>query len=198
MEQSHKQGLSACRGLKRLTVNQSVLCDRHSNIQFGGTAVPTNISFLTGLDELNLDFTNFYDSDLGWISQLVSLKALEVNPASFDCSLLQHFSTLTNLRRLKVSTKCLLSSETLTCISLDVDWQHMSSLEVLYINGVRAQFGSQTLRLLQLRYLTDVTLNLIPDDSQDVAVFADLLYQFGISRQDVRLNVINRQLPALD
>lgn len=81
-------------------------------------------------------------------------------------------------------------------ISLDVHWQHLQSLNSLSITGVLASFGQNSLGLLQLKLLQDVTLELRPYVKKDMAYFADMLYQFGIFRPDVCLRVDDQRVGA--
>lgn len=192
----HERGLSACCQLKRLTVEDSTLSDRKQNGQFAEGVVPANISFITGLNMLELKFAIAENPPLIWIAQLVSLQTLDVTYESFENAFLQHLSTLTNLTSLSVNTERYSSEVVEGCISLNLHWQLWQSLKCLSILGVPVSFGQNSLSLLQLDCLTHVTFEVMPVSSRDMAYFADILYQFSSSRPDVCLCVNDVQLGA--
>ena len=192
----HEQGLSACCGLKRLTVDESILSDRQQNHQFAEDVIPANISFITGLDMLELKFVTAEHPPLNWISQLVSLQDLDVTCACFQYAFIKHLTTLKILTSLSLNTEHYSSEVVDSCISLDVCWQVWQSLKIVSILGVQASFGQHSLSLLQLDCLTHVSFELMPISSRDMAYFADILYQFSSSRPNVCLCVSNEQLGA--
>ena len=144
-----------------------------------------------------LEISSEYPTDqpMNWISQLVSLRSLDLTFRSFERYSLHHLVTLTNLTSLDLSTELELEdAEDVIC--LNVHWHQLQSLKRLSITGVQASFRQNSLSLLQLKSLTSVTFDLMPSDSRDMAYFADLIYRLSNSCPDVFLSVENRRLGA--
>ena len=133
----HEQGLSACCQLKRLRVNDSYLRDRQQNVLDAEWIFHSNFAVITGLELLEIKIECATEPPMHWISQLVSLRSLELTPLSFERYTLHHLLTLTNLTNLDLSTD-LPGEEAEDHICLDVHWQQLQSLKRLSVIGVQA------------------------------------------------------------
>ena len=147
------------------------------------------MAFIAALELLDISTINAFDAPVRWISQLVSLRSLDLFPRSFERYFHHDLLTSTNLTNLDLSTD-LGSDDSEDHVCLNVHWQQLKRLS---ITGVQASFGQNSLSPLQLKSLTSLTFDLMPSDSRDMAYFADIMCQFSSSRPDVCLCVDNRQ-----
>ena len=134
----HARGVGACTALQSLRVGKecnvyaqdksNALDTRCSAMISNAFLLPTDMSCLTALTRLSLDFSGHaQQADFSGISMLASLKALDLtSPGTFKVS--QEFSCLTKLTEMWIG-----NPKGVGCVHLLFDWKLMPALQKLCV-----------------------------------------------------------------
>jgi len=135
-----------------------------------------------------------HDEPIDWVCLycLSSLQALTLHYTSQDLKIDQKLTMLSNLTSLKLigaSVPCRYNV-VLVSVAINVSWGAMSSLQTIYVESDRLQFGPNMLELLQVLSLRCVTfLNSKHVTAEKPADFAALVQGLIVQRPGVTLMV---------
>jgi len=203
----HRDGILAYTPLQELyldggSIDSSYYTRDDNTVEFGeccydGRFSCPDLSALNFVRVLHMNVSGpamAYDEPIDWgcLYCLSSLQALTLHYTSQDLKIDQKLTMLSNLTSLKLigaSVPCRYNV-VLVSVAINVSWGAMSSLQTIYVESDRLQFGPNMLELLQVLSLRCVTfLNSKHVTAEKPADFAALVQGLIVQRPGVTLMV---------
>ncbi len=196
----HKDGILAYTTLQELYLYNGSIdgsYTSHDNIvEFGrcddGSFRCPDLSPLKCLRMLYVNLSaSYYDEPIDWVCLycLSSLQALTLHSTTHGLMIDQNLTLLGNLSCLKLIGVAL-PLEPLVSVAVNVNWSAMPSLQNVYIESDKLQFGPNMLELLGVLGLRRVTfLDSKRETAERPADFAALVQGLRVQRPDVILTV---------
>ena len=199
---SHSDGILAYTTLQELYLYSGSVYGSYTSdgkvVEFGRSPYYESYSCpdLSPLKFLSVLYTNAsgHDEPIDWVCLycLSSLQALTLHSTFQDLKIDQKLTMLSNLTSLKLigaSVPCRYNV-VLVSVAINVSWGAMSSLQTIYVESDRLQFGPNMLELLQVLSLRCVTfLNSKHVTAEQPADFAALVQGLIVQRPGVTLMV---------
>ncbi len=186
------RGPSVCQGLRVLAVQTSKVEGAHSVLYAADHSyTPVGMSLLTRLVTLNLT-CNLHTTgtiSLAWVSELTTLRDLEITYTNIDSGLLETLACLSRLTKLAV-TGFGHPADLSPVLNLDFSWCSLTALKHLSLCQSKFVMGPGTASLLRLQHLTEIAFhNSTPQALSSIEHYAALIHSFAVLRPQVRLHL---------
>ena len=192
LENFDHRGLSICQGLRVLALQKSKVIGAHSVLYAADHSyTPVGMSLLSNLDRLSLicNLRTAGPISLAWVSELTTLRDLNIGYINIDSGLIETLACLSSLTRLVVTGFDHLADAS-PVLNLDFSWSSLTALKYLSLRHSKFAMGPGTASLLRLQLLREIAFrSSVPQALSSIEHDAALIHSFATLRPQVRLHL---------
>lgn len=184
------RGLSICQGLRVLEVQKSKVIGAHSVLYAADHSyTPVGMSLLTKLETLSL-MRNLLTAEpisLAWVSELTTLRDLNITYINIDSELIKTLACLSSLPKLVV-TQLGFPADPSLVLNLDFSWCSLTALKHLRLGQSKFVMGPGI--ALCLQHLTEIAFhNSTQQALSSIERYAAPIHSFAVLHPQVTLHL---------